>query len=65
MNAIFEDENKLRKWMDVEIALAKAHAKMGAVPKDAVKKIGEGAEKSGWNGCLRSKRRSTMTLWQW
>ena len=45
MNAIFEDENKLRKWMDVEIALAKAHAKMGAVPKDAVKKIGEGAEK--------------------
>jgi len=45
MNAIFEDDAKLRKWMDVEIALAKAHARMGTIPKDAVQKIEDGAKK--------------------
>ncbi len=45
MNAIFEESNKLKKWMDVEVALTKAHAKMGTVPKDAVKKIEDGAKK--------------------
>lgn len=41
MNSVFEEENKLRKWMDVEIALAKAHAELGVIPKDAVRKIEE------------------------
>jgi len=45
MNAIFEDGNKLRRWMDVEIALAKVHAKMGNIPKDAAAKMAEGAKK--------------------
>ena len=45
MNSIFEEENKLRKWMDVEIALAKAHAGMKTIPKDAVEKIAGGAKK--------------------
>jgi len=45
MSAIFEEENKLRNWMDVEIALAKAHSEMGRIPKDAPKKIEEGSKK--------------------
>lgn len=39
MNAIFGENAKLERWMDVEIALAKAHAKLGNIPKDAVEKI--------------------------
>jgi len=45
MNAIFEDGNKLRRWMDVEIALARVHARMGTIPKEAAKQIEEGAKK--------------------
>jgi len=36
MNAYFDEENKIRRWADVEIALLKAHAKLGHVPKEAV-----------------------------
>src|SRR3990167_3544069 len=39
MNAIFDDRNKLRKWLEVEVALAKTHAVLGNIPKDAAKKI--------------------------
>jgi adenylosuccinate lyase len=45
MNSIFDDSNKLRRWMDVEIALAKVHAGMGTIPKEAAKQIEEGAKK--------------------
>lgn len=45
MSDIFDEENKLRKWMDVEIALAKAHAEMGRIPNDAPKKIEDGSKK--------------------
>lgn len=45
MSAIFSEENKLRKWMDVEIALAKAHAKLGHIPKDAPAAIEAGSKK--------------------
>ncbi|MEW6035788.1 MAG: adenylosuccinate lyase [Candidatus Micrarchaeota archaeon] len=45
MNDVFEDRAKLRRWMDVEVALAKAHARLGNIPKDAPAKIA-GAAKS-------------------
>jgi adenylosuccinate lyase len=45
MNEIFEELNKYRKWMDVEVALAKVHAKMGTIPNDAPAKIEEGSKK--------------------
>ena len=45
MNPVFEEKNKLRKWMEVEVALAKVHAKMGTIPKDAPDKIAEGMDK--------------------
>lgn len=34
MNGVFEEEAKIRRWMRVEVALAKAHAKLGTIPKE-------------------------------
>lgn len=45
MNGIFDDGNKLRKWMAVEVALSRAHAKLGNIPKDAPAKIEAGAKR--------------------
>ena len=45
MNDIFEDDTKIRKWMAVEVALSKAHAALGNIPKDAPAKIEGGASK--------------------
>jgi adenylosuccinate lyase len=45
MNVIFTEEARLARWMDVEIALAKAHAKLGTIPESAVKKIVAAKEK--------------------
>jgi adenylosuccinate lyase len=45
MSEIFNEENKLRKWMDVEIALARAHAKLGHIPKEAPSAIEAGSKK--------------------
>jgi len=45
MNSVFEEKSKLRKWMEVELALAKVHAKLGNIPKDAPEKIAKGMEK--------------------
>ncbi len=45
MNSVFDEKNKLRKWMEVEVALAKVHASMGTIPKDTPDKIAEGMDK--------------------
>lgn len=45
MNAVFDDEARLRKWMTVEVALAKVHASLGHIPKDAPSKIESAAGK--------------------
>lgn len=45
MNAVFDDENKLKSWLKVEVALAQAHAEMGAVPKKAAQDIEKAASK--------------------
>lgn len=39
MNALFTDEAKLRQWMRVETALARAHAKLGHIPPAAASEI--------------------------
>jgi adenylosuccinate lyase len=39
MKGIFSDENKLRCLLQVEAALARAHAKLGTIPKAAAKEI--------------------------
>jgi len=39
MSDIFEDENKYKKWIDVEIALSKAHFKLGHISKSEYEDI--------------------------
>lgn len=45
MNALFEDSAKLRSWLDVEVALARAHAKIGNIPSQAADEIASAASK--------------------
>lgn len=45
MTPVFDEENKLRKWMEVEVALAKAHAELGHIPKEAPSAIESGMDK--------------------
>ncbi|MBD3389416.1 adenylosuccinate lyase [Candidatus Micrarchaeota archaeon] len=45
MTPVFDEENKLRKWMEVEVALAKAHALLGHIPEEAPGAIEAGMEK--------------------
>ena len=39
MYAVFTEEAKLQNWLDVEVALAWAHAELGTIPKAAAKEI--------------------------
>ncbi len=43
MKHIFTEENKLQRWLDVEAALARAHAALGDIPKDAAEEISKKA----------------------
>ena len=45
MSRIFEDQNKYDKWMDVEIALAKAHSELGNISKKDYENIKNAKEK--------------------
>jgi adenylosuccinate lyase len=39
MRKVFDEHSKLQTWLDVESALAKAHAELGNIPKKAAKEI--------------------------
>lgn len=39
MGAIWEDESKFRKWLEIEILACEAQAKLGNIPKEAVAEI--------------------------
>src|SRR5712672_4597562 len=39
MGALWSEQNKFQKWLDVEIALCEVHAEMGTIPRDAVEQI--------------------------
>src|ERR1700730_4253703 len=39
MGAIWTDENRFQKWLDVEIAVCEVHADMGTIPREPVDKI--------------------------
>ncbi|MHA1269203.1 MAG: adenylosuccinate lyase [Candidatus Helarchaeota archaeon] len=43
MKAVFSEEAKLQKWLDVEAALARAHAKLGNIPLNAANEISKKA----------------------
>ncbi len=38
---VWSERNKFQKWLDVEIAVCRAWAELGKIPKDALKKIEE------------------------
>src|SRR5713101_1751685 len=40
---IFDEENKLQKWLDVEAAIAQAQASVGDIPKSAAEEIARNA----------------------
>ena len=39
MGAIWTEENKFQKWLDVEIAVCEVHAEMAVIPREAFEKI--------------------------
>jgi adenylosuccinate lyase len=43
MGKIWEDQNKYRIWLEIEILACEAQAELGVIPKEAVKKIRENA----------------------
>ena len=47
MRRIWEEENKLQRLLDVEAALARAHAKLGNIPEESARIISERAN-TGW-----------------
>ena len=43
MRKIWDEENKLQKLLDVEVALARAHARLGNIPEESARVISERA----------------------
>src|SRR4029078_1267033 len=39
MGALWSEQNKFQKWLDVEIAVCEVHAEMGTIPHDALEQI--------------------------
>src|ERR671939_284492 len=39
MGALWSEQNKFRKWLDVEVAVCEVHAEMGTIPAGAVEEI--------------------------
>src|SRR4028118_1517851 len=39
MGGLWSEQNKFRKWLDVEIAVCEVHAEMGTIPQDALAEI--------------------------
>ncbi|MDT4969279.1 MAG: adenylosuccinate lyase [Acidobacteriota bacterium] len=39
MGALWSEQNKFQKWLDVEIAVCEVHAEMGTIPREALDQI--------------------------
>jgi adenylosuccinate lyase len=39
MGALWSEETKFQKWLDVEMAVCEVHAEMGTIPRDALEQI--------------------------
>ena len=39
MGALWSEQNRFQKWLDVEIAVCEVHAEMGTIPRDALEEI--------------------------
>src|SRR5690606_22914851 len=44
MRKVFSDEQRIAAWLEVEVALARAEARVGVIPKEAAVKIEEAAK---------------------
>src|SRR4026208_1322092 len=44
MGALWSEQNKFQKWLDVEIAVCEVHAEMGTIPREALEQIKAGAK---------------------
>src|SRR6202008_4660816 len=44
MGALWSEQNKFQKWLDVEISVCEVHAEMGTIPSDAVEQIKQRAQ---------------------
>ncbi len=43
MGALWSEQNKFQKWLEVEVAVCEVHAEMGVIPREAVREIRERA----------------------
>jgi adenylosuccinate lyase len=43
MGALWSEQSKFQKWLDVELAVCEVHAEMGTIPRDALEEIKERA----------------------
>jgi adenylosuccinate lyase len=39
MGALWSEQNKFQKWLEVELAVCEVHAEMGVIPREALKEI--------------------------
>ncbi|HKR59110.1 MAG TPA: adenylosuccinate lyase [Pyrinomonadaceae bacterium] len=39
MGAVWSEENKFQKWLEVELAVCEVHAEMGTIPREALEQI--------------------------
>src|SRR5207253_10187941 len=39
MGALWSEETKFQKWLDVDVAVCEVHAEMGTIPRDALEQI--------------------------
>jgi adenylosuccinate lyase len=44
MGALWSEQNKFQKWLDVEVAVCEVHAELGTIPREAVEEIRERAQ---------------------
>ena len=45
MNSLFDEKARLQSWLEVEVALARAHARLRNIPADAAEEIAQAAKK--------------------
>src|SRR3954470_19819526 len=44
MGALWSEQTKFQKWLDVEVAVCEVHAEMGTIPREALEQINSPAE---------------------
>ncbi|MEK9829049.1 MAG: adenylosuccinate lyase family protein [Rhodospirillales bacterium] len=70
IRALFKTDSRWQAWLDVEVALAKAQAKIGMIPSNAAEEISKRADLSLFDrqkladGFLRSGHTLTPLIWE-